>query len=122
VSRRSERVGEQIRGELARLLRAEVTDPRIGLLTLTRVNVSPDLRHARVFWSKLTVGGEEGETGDEETEVAEGLESAAGFLRRRLAQILPLRRVPELRFQLDCSIREGAHTLALLGGLDRGPR
>ena len=53
MTRRTERIGEQIRGELARLLREEVTDPRVGLVTLTRIDVAPDLSHAKVFWSAL---------------------------------------------------------------------
>ena len=114
-SRRSERVGEQIRAELARLLREEVTDPRIGLVTLTRVDVAPDFSNARIHWSVLAArpqSADEGTTPDADTQA--GLESAAGFLRRRLAATLVLRRVPELRFLHDPSLAEGAHTLALL--------
>ncbi len=106
---RMERIGEQVRGELARLLRDEVSDPRIGMLTLTRVDVAPDLATASVFWSALDV------TGDEDLEVvAQGLESASGFLRKRLAKELSLRRTPALRFHRDPSIERGAETLALL--------
>ena len=83
---RMERIGEQIRGELARLLRDEVSDPRVGILTLTRVDVAPDLATASVFWSALEVNGEE----DLEI-VAQGLESASRFLRKRLAKELSLR-------------------------------
>jgi len=105
MSRRTERVGEQLRGEIARLLRQEVTDPRIGLVTLTRVDVAPDLANARVYWSIL--GGDAEATG-------RGLESAAAFLRRRLAAALPLKRVPELRFRRDPSLEAGDRTLAVL--------
>lgn len=110
--RRTERVGEQIRAELARLLREEVTDPRIGLLTLTRVDVAPDFSNARVHWSALTEGVTEDAPPPEATQ--EGLDSAAGFLRSRLAGALALRRIPELRFRHDPSLRDGAETLALL--------
>jgi len=112
VSRRTERIGEQIRAELARLLREEVTDPRIGLVTLTRVDVSPDLRNARVWWSRVASSDEDAEQGDLQVEA--GLESAARFLRRRLAQLLPTKRVPELRFRHDPSLALGAQTLALI--------
>jgi len=112
VSIRIERIGEQIRSELARLLREEVSDPRIGLLSITRVKVSPDLSTALIFWSPLDV--------DRETDIAgmeEGLASAAGFLRGRVGAALPLRRTPQLTFRHDRSLDEGARTLALLRSL-----
>ena len=56
LSVRNERIAEQVRGELARLIREETSDPRIGLLTLTRVKLSPDLSTATVFWSPLEAG------------------------------------------------------------------
>jgi ribosome-binding factor A len=108
-------VGEQIRELLSRLLRVEVSDPRIGLVTITRVDVAPDFSHARVHWS---VVGERPRAADEgiapDADTAAGLDSAAGFLRRGLARELPLRRVPELRFVHDPSLAEGAHMLSLL--------
>jgi ribosome-binding factor A len=115
LTRRTERVGEQIRDVLARLLREEVTDPRIGLVTLTRVDVAPDFSNARVYWSVLKrrpSAADEGVTPDADT--AAGLASAAGFLRRGLAHELSLRRTPELHFVHDPSLAEGAHTLGLL--------
>ncbi len=115
MTRRTERVAEQLRGELARLLREETTDPRIRLVTLTRVDVSPDLRNARVFWSTLATDDEE-----EALPVQEGLKSAAAFLRRGLARALPLKRVPALEFRYDPSMVRGAETLALLGEIEDG--
>lgn len=112
MSIRSERIGEQVRGELCRLLRDEVSDPRIGMLSLTRVKVAPDLSTAAVFWSPL-----EAQTADLEG-MAEGLTSAAGFLRRRLAKELSLRRTPELRFRHDPSLERGAQMLDLLRELE----
>jgi len=109
VSRRTERIGEQIRAELARLLHEEATDPRIGLVTLTEVDVSPDLANARVYWS--AVGPKDV---DQRKRIEAGLESAAGFLRHRLARILELKRVPELRFRHDPSLALGDATLSLL--------
>jgi ribosome-binding factor A len=114
-TRRTERVGEQLRAELARLLREEVSDPRIGLVTLTRVDVAPDFSNARVHWSALGAqpcDADEGIAPDADTQA--GLDSAAPFLRRRLAQLLELRRIPELRFVHDPSLAAGAHTMALL--------
>lgn len=109
MSRRTERIGEQLRAELARLLREEVTDPRIGFVTLTQVDVSPDLSNARVYWSVVKSEDAEGIAAN-----GAGLESAAGFLRHRLAQRLELKRVPELRFRYDPSLVHGDATLALL--------
>jgi ribosome-binding factor A len=107
MSRRTERIGEQVRAEVARILREEVTDPRIGMVTLTRIDVAPDLSNARIFWS--TVGDRD--------EIERGLTSAAGFVRGRLARVLPLRKVPELRFLWDPSLELGDRTLAALRNL-----
>jgi len=107
MSRRTDRIGEQVRAEVARILHEEVTDPRIGLVTLTRIDVAPDLSNARIFWS--TVGDRD--------EIERGLTSAAGFVRGRLARVLPLRKVPELRFLWDPSLELGDRTLAALRNL-----
>lgn len=123
-NRRCERVGEQIRAELARLLREEVTDPRIGLVTLTRVDVAPDFSNARIHWSALAVrpreGAEPGAGVAADPAVQAGLDSAAGFLRSRLAHLLELRRIPELRFLHDPSLAAGARVLSLLRELSDG--
>jgi len=115
VSIRTQRIAEQIRGEIARLLREETRDPRIGLLTITRVKVSPDLSEALLFWSPLDVSGE----ADVE-DVGEGLLSATGHLRRQLARNLDLRRTPALRFRHDPSVEEGSRTLSLIRTLVDG--
>jgi ribosome-binding factor A len=87
-------VADQIRGELALMLAKDVHDPGIGFVTLTRVQVSPDLQVARVFYTVL---------GDEKARKnsARALERAAPFLRRQIGSRLRLKRVPELRFQYD---------------------
>ena len=118
MTRRTERIGEQLRGELSRLLRDEVSDPRVGLLTLTRVDVSPDLAQALVFWSPLVRGAAASEEALES--VAEGLESAAWFLRRRVAQQLELRRSPALEFRHDPSLELGNETLDVLREVNEG--
>lgn len=109
MSRRTERIAELLRNEIACALREDITDPRIGLTTLTRVDVAPDMSHAVVFWSGL-------EEPDEETVLAHaaGLESASGRLRALIAKRLSLRRMPELRFRHDPSIDLGNQTLELL--------
>jgi ribosome-binding factor A len=116
ASRRLERVAEQLREEIARVLREEVGDPRVGLVTILRVDVSPDLRNALVFWSRIEREGAAGLA-----EVAEGLASAAPFVRRRLAHDLPLKRMPELRFRHDPGIELGDRTLSLLRELRDEP-
>jgi ribosome-binding factor A len=116
LSIRSERIGEQIRDELSRLLRDEVSDPRVGMVSLTRVEAAPDLSTAAVYWSPLSADREaHGEAAL--LRVRDGLASASGFLRRRLAQELSLRRTPELIFRHDPSLEQGADVLALLRDL-----
>ena len=94
---RPDRVADQIRGELAQLLARDVHDPGIGFVTLTRVQVSPDLHQARIHYTAL---------GDEKTRAssARALERAAPFLRRQIGSRLRLKRVPELTFLYDESI------------------
>ncbi len=113
MSRRTERIAEQLRGEIARILREEATDPRLRLVTLTRVDVAPDLTQALVFWSALDVPD-----ANCSEERATGLESAASFIRHRRAQVLPLRRVPALDVRYDPSLALGSETLSLLRSLN----
>ena len=94
---RPSRVADQIRSELAELLAREVHDPGVGFVTLTRVQVTPDLQQARVLYTAL---------GDDKTRTASGRapERAAPFLRRQLGSRLRLKRAPELTFIYDDSI------------------
>jgi ribosome-binding factor A len=94
---RPERVGEEIREELATLLVREVKDPGIGFVTLTRVKVSPDLQLVRVYYTTL---------GDEKSrqQTDKALLRATPFLRRQIGARVRLRRVPELRFEFDRSV------------------
>jgi ribosome-binding factor A len=94
---RPDRVGDQIRGELALILAREVHDPGIGFVTLTRVLVTPDLQQARIYFTAL--GDEQARRNSERA-----LGRAAPFLRRQMGARLRLRRVPELRFLYDESI------------------
>ncbi|HYR91691.1 MAG TPA: 30S ribosome-binding factor RbfA [Terriglobia bacterium] len=106
--RRIDRIEEQLRIELSEVIEREIQDPRIGLVTVTRVKVSPDLRHARVFVTVL--GGE-----DERKKTIEGLRSAAGFIRRSLSQRLHhLKRCPELTFGYDESVEKDIRIEELL--------
>ena len=95
---RPDRVGDQIRQELSDILsRGEVHDPGIGFITLTRVQVTPDLQLARVYYTSL------GDT-TARKETARALTRATGFFRRQIGSRLQLRRVPEIEFRFDESI------------------
>ncbi len=104
---RAEKMGDLIREILARLLREEVRDPRIGFITLTDVKVSPDLKLARVFFSTLGGAGPRAAAG-------KALAHAAPFLRRALAREARLRDTPEIRFEEDPSVESGFRVDALL--------
>ena len=107
-TRRIARVNDLIRKEISELLMREIRDPRLGgLLSVTEVITSPDLRHAKVFISVM--GSEE-----EKRQAEEGLAAASGFLRRGLSGRLSLRQIPELSFQLDESIERGNRLLELI--------
>ena len=91
---RSQRVAEQIMRELAELIRLEVKDPRVGFITLTGVDITPDYAHAKVYFTSMQ--GAEGLS-----EILAGLRRASGFLRRELGNRTKLRYVPELAFHFD---------------------
>ena len=114
MSRRTERIAGELLAELARLLREEVTDPRVGLVTLTRIDVAPDLSHALVFWSAIDLAPDENRVDEHQS----GLDSAAPFLRRRIASALTIKRMPELRFRYDPSLVLGTRTLSVLRELE----
>lgn len=97
---RSIRVAEQIRRELAELVQMEVKDPRIGLVTLTDVEITPDYAHAKVFFTSL-----KGEAGIDD--VLAGLRAASGFLRRELGRRVRIHTLPELHFAYDRSVEQG---------------
>jgi len=106
-TRRQQKVADLIQEELSTLIARKVRDPRVEGVTVTGVKVSPDLRYADVYVTKL--GDEE-----EQNSALAGLNAAAGFLRRELAPSLNLRFMPELRFHLDRSWEQGARIDALL--------
>ena len=110
--RRTERLGHQIRVELAEMMVREVKDPRIGFATVTRVELTADLHHARVYVSVL--GNPE-----EQKSTIEGLVSAAGFLRHEIGRRLSLRRAPELAFILDHGAEAGEKIEMLLQQLHK---
>ena len=108
MTRRIERVNNLIRQEISELLQRQVKDPRLGtLVTITDVSTSPDLRHAKIFVSRI---GNEGE----KQETLSVLAAASGFFRNELAKRLRLRHIPELSFQWDDSIERGDYLLQLI--------
>lgn len=112
MSRRTERVASELLHRLARIVREELVDPRVGLVTFTRADVAPDLSHAVVYWSVLDL--ESLDTPERLDTTQEGLDSAASFLRRRAAEGMTLRHMPELRFRYDPSMALGTRTLSVL--------
>ncbi len=96
---RPKKVADLIQRELSELLRRELRDPRVGMITITSVDVSPDLSHAKVFFTAL---------GKEQLQqTTDGLQRAAGFLRSQLAQRMKMYTTPELRFAYDESVERG---------------
>lgn len=108
MSGRADRVADRIREELARLLREEVRDPRIGFVTLTSVDLSPDLRHARIYFTVL---------GQETQQALAALDRASPFLRRKLARSAGLRFTPRLEFRHDASLESGLRVDRILDDL-----
>lgn len=104
---RPRRVAEQLQRELAELISHEVKDPRIGMVTLTGVDITPDYAHAKVYFTLLG-GAEQAET------AAAGLQRAAGFLRSQVAHRMKLRITPQLHFVHDSSVENGAHLSQLI--------
>jgi len=107
---RSQRVSEQIQRELADLLQFEVKDPRIGMITITQVEVSGDLAHAKVYYSAPVAD----QALQNAAEIQKGLEKSAGFLRGQLAKRMLLRTVPQLHFVYDSSIDRGMRLSKLI--------
>ena len=110
--RREDQLSGAITRELSDLMRTRMKDPRIGFASITGVELSHDLRYAKVFVSVMG-------SPEEQRETMRGLESANGFLRRELAQRLTIRHVPEISFRLDESIARGARVLDLLKQVEK---
>ncbi|HPB89973.1 MAG TPA: 30S ribosome-binding factor RbfA [Rugosibacter sp.] len=108
---RSDRVAEQLRRDLADLLRFSIKDPRIAakltLVTITDVEVTVDYAHAKVFYTSMA-GTETHQ------EVAEGLQRSAGFLRRELGRRIRIHQIPELHFVYDASVERGTYLSGLI--------
>ena len=104
---RRDRISEQIRRELAELIRTELKDPRVGMISITGVEVSADYAHAKVFFSSMS--------GREHLDaVLAGLQKAAGFLRRELGRRITIHNTPQLHFVFDESLERGADLSKLI--------
>jgi len=106
--KRTDRVADQIQKELAQLIAYQVKDPRVGMVTITGVDVTREFDHAKVFF---TVMGADQE-GIKDT--LTGLSKAAGFLRRELGKAIRLRTIPQLHFHYDSTIENAAHLSSLI--------
>ncbi len=104
---RSDRVAEQIRRELAELIRLELKDPRVRWVTLTGVEVTPDYAHAKVFFTTLADNGQH-------DEIAAGLRRSSSFLRRELGRRIKIHHIPDLHFVYDVSVERGVQLSQLI--------
>lgn len=114
MSRRTRQVGEFLREELTDIIRREVRDPRVGFMSLTRVDVTPDLRSARAYVSVLG-------TDQEREDTLEALRSAAGFIRFHLKPRLRTRQIPTIEFRDDRSMEHAAEIAETLAALKHKP-
>lgn len=107
ASQRAQRVAESIHHEISNLLIKGLKDPRIGFVTITSVDVTPDLRQAKVYFTLM--GSQEGR---QQTQA--GLDSSASYIRQQLGKVLRLRYIPEIHFVYDASVDYGQHIERLL--------
>lgn len=106
---RTHRVADQMQRELAILVQRDIRDPRVGMITVTAVEVSRDLAHAKVYITLMDK--------DSEEDIAQNLailKGVAGFLRMQLGKVMKLRSVPQLHFHYDESVRRGVHLSSLI--------
>lgn len=103
---RLRRIADQIQRELSDIIYRELKDPRVGMITITGVEVSPDMAHAKVFFTAMGEGAHQ--------EILAGLHRAGGFLRSMLGQRIKIHNTPELHFQYDASIEEGVRLSRLI--------
>src|SRR5688500_1452011 len=103
---RPQRLGDLIQREVSELIRLEVRDPRVGMITITSVDVSPDMSHAKIFFTVLEK--------DKLEETLAGLRRSAGFLRSQLARRIKMYTTPQLRFEYDESVERGDHLSRLI--------
>ena len=112
-SQRAQRVAETIHKEISSMLIKGLKDPRIGFVTITSVDVTSDLRQARIYYTLLvsqnTMGGQDGRS-----RTQEGLDSSSSYIRQQLGRMLHLRFIPEIHFEYDASFDYGQNIERLL--------
>ena len=108
---RPERLGDLIQREVSELIRLELRDPRVGMITITSVDVSPDMSHARLFFTLLEK--------EKLADTLQGLKRSAGFLRSQLARRIKMYSTPELRFEYDESVERGDHISRLINSVSK---
>lgn len=108
IPQRGQRVADQIQKDLSELIAFELKDPRVGMVTLTEVQLTPDYAHAKVYFTLLK------DSPDAVRETLEGLSKAAGFLRNQLGKRLHIHTLPQLHFIHDTSTVRGMHMSALI--------
>lgn len=113
--RRAERVGEFIRREASEIIQKQLKDPRVGFITITRVEVTPDLRQARIYFSVY------GQSGEKEKSI-KGLKSARGFIQGEIGRRTGLRYTPEISFRLDQSLEEAREVLEKMDEINQAER
>lgn len=109
---RLSRLQEAIKEEVSQIIQFELKDPRIGLVTVTSVDISPDLRQARIF---LTVLG----SSEDQKESLAGLDSAKGFIRSELGKRVKMKFTPQIEFKIDESVEEGIRISKLIDRLHK---
>ena len=109
--RRRERVGDLLRDEVSEIIQREMSDPRLGFVSITRVELSPDLKYARMY---ISVMGDE----DERASAMVALNNASGFIRRQLAPRLRMRVIPDVSFRLDRSMEHAENVARILRDLE----
>jgi len=107
--KRTDRIADHLRRELATIIQREMRDPRVAMVSITDVQVSKDLAHARVYYTTMSA-----ETPEAAAEVTAALNKAAGFMRSQLSKESTLRTVPQLRFQYDSSVGRGRYMEQLI--------
>jgi ribosome-binding factor A len=111
-SGRPQKLGDLIQRELSELVQRELRDPRVGMITITSVDVSPDFSHAKVFFTVLEK--------QKLKDASDGLKRAAGFLRSQLAKRIKLYTTPQLRFEYDESVERGDRLSRLIDSVKPG--
>lgn len=107
MSYRSHRLAQELKHEISAIVAQEVRDPRVGLLTVTEVEVSPDLRYARIFVSVLG-------SPEEKKQTLDALAGASAYIRRQIGARIRLRHIPELTFAYDESVEQGDRMMRLI--------